>query len=339
MKIQNYQIKKFLFKVGANQKANIKAKWGVGINASNYVPKQFVLATYQLPAFTIPIGGFPIPVAKNWIVILCGIDGSISVELSAETKNEYKCEAGMLYENNQWSYIGSQTNAFTIPSLQAEGTAKIEPWIEARYEARPFGLPTSRLSLGVRGSLEANATANLNELSYELNWRAKMSAKAQMQVFSSAVVNAEYTFFDVKYPIKNGSLPLATNVALNKTATASASASGAPPSSAFDGNNTTAWNSRSYSANITVDLAQARTVSKLILNPSQSPAGTTTHQIWVSPDMVNWKIVDISTQFTTNGVPFERKLSVPETNVRGVRVVTTSSPSWVAWFEIAVMGW
>ncbi len=63
-----------------------------------------------------------------------------------------------------------------------------------------------------------------------------------------------------------------------------------------------------------------------------------THQILVSSDMVNWNVVDTFTSFTTNSVAFERTFANPIPNVRGVRVLTTSSPSWVAWFEIEVFG-
>lgn len=54
--------------------------------------------------------------------------------------------------------------------------------------------------------------------------------------------------------------------------------------------------------------------------------------------MVNWNVVDTFTSFTTNSVAFERTFANPIPNVRGVRVLTTSSPSWVAWFEIEVFG-
>ncbi len=117
------------------------------------------------------------------------------------------------------------------------------------------------------------------------------------------------------------------------------SSSGANPSAAFDGNLATAWNSGRYAPVwIAVDLRQTRTINRVRLTPSQLPDGNTTHQISVSSDMTNWRVVDNFTLFTRSQVAFERTFTSPIGNVRGIRVTTTQSPSWVAWYEIEVFG-
>ena len=71
----------------------------------------------------------------------------------------------------------------------------------------------------------------------------------------------------------------------------------------------------------------------------KNPLGsTTTHQILVSNDLINWSVVEHFTIFTTDFITFERTFNSPISNIRGVRVLTTQSPSWIAWFEIEVWG-
>lgn len=117
------------------------------------------------------------------------------------------------------------------------------------------------------------------------------------------------------------------------------SSAGGNANGVCDGNYATAWNAATYAPQwVALDLKQFRKVSKIKLTPSQLPAGNTSHQILVSSDMINWRVVDSFTLYTSDNVSFERSFSSPISNVRGVRVLTTSSPSWVAWLEIEVFG-
>jgi C1A family cysteine protease len=158
--------------------------------------------------------------------------------------------------------------------------------------------------------------------------------------------NAGYTWLDYNYfanvvfeayvmqPNTDNNNPNA-NIALGAMTSSSSNNAGG----ICDGNNATGWNAGTYAPQwVAIHLPQSYTISKVKLNPAQNPPGNTTHQILVSSDMVNWNVVDTFTSFTTNGIAFERTFANPIPNVRGVRVLTTASPSWVAWFEIEVFG-
>jgi len=126
-----------------------------------------------------------------------------------------------------------------------------------------------------------------------------------------------------------------TNISVNKTSTASG---GNDSSGAFDGDLNTAWNAVGYApAWISVDLGSISTVNNIVFNVSQSPDGDTTHYVYSSIDGINWQQVDNFNFYTTNHQEFTRNY----TNLNGIRylkVLTSSSPSWVSWYEISVFG-
>ncbi|MEZ4698628.1 MAG: discoidin domain-containing protein [Rhodothermales bacterium] len=130
------------------------------------------------------------------------------------------------------------------------------------------------------------------------------------------------------------------NLAAGKPATASASLGDAPPSNATDGNYETGWGSGDFPEQwIEIDLGQPETIARLALLVDQFPAGGTIHQVYgraVASD-ANTLLHEFS-----GGTEYGQWLEVsPEPaweNVRYLRVVTTSSPSWVSWFEIEAYG-
>jgi hypothetical protein len=126
------------------------------------------------------------------------------------------------------------------------------------------------------------------------------------------------------------------NVALNKPATASASTATEPPSRAFDGNINTNWCAPRNTGWIQVDLQNKFTVNRLNLYVNQAVTGNTVHQILVSEDMVNWKLVETLSGSTTHKQILTVNFNPALSDVRGVRINTTLSTSWVAWDEIEV---
>jgi hypothetical protein len=126
-----------------------------------------------------------------------------------------------------------------------------------------------------------------------------------------------------------------TNISINKISTASA---GISSTGAFDGDLTTAWNAVGFApAWISVDLGSISSVSHIVFYVSQAPAGNTEHEVYSSIDGINWQIVETINLYTENAMEFTRNY----TNLNGIRylkILTISSPSWVAWYEISVFG-
>mgnify|MGYP003544950373 FL=1 len=119
---------------------------------------EIVLKTFQLKPFTILIAGIPVPIAKQWIAIVLGVDGSLTARVTAGAQNINSAVAGISYENSTWNTINTQDNSFSLQPLTFEGAAKVEPWLQVRYEIRPYGIKESRIYIGVRGSVIGEAS-------------------------------------------------------------------------------------------------------------------------------------------------------------------------------------
>jgi hypothetical protein len=127
------------------------------------------------------------------------------------------------------------------------------------------------------------------------------------------------------------------NVALNRTATASSTSSSEETTNkAFDGDLTTNWSASAHYGWIQVDLQNKVTVDSLKLYVNQFYSGNTVHEIKVSEDMENWILADTLTRYTYNNQVITVNFNPALSDVRGVMINTTSSNSWIAWYEIEV---
>lgn len=129
-----------------------------------------------------------------------------------------------------------------------------------------------------------------------------------------------------------------SNIALNKVATASSSTTQETPNRAFDGDVSTNWCAPANTGWIQVDLQNKSLVDSIRLYVNQAIAGNTVHEIKVSEDMVNWTLVKTLSEYTYNNQIITEKFDPVLSNVRGVKINTTSSTSWVGWYEIEVYG-
>ena len=124
------------------------------------------------------------------------------------------------------------------------------------------------------------------------------------------------------------------------SAPASAAWNGAPDK-AFEGDQSTGWNSGGPPPQwIEADLGASTHLANLCLTVNQSPDGHTTHEVWVSNEPIGEeraraKLIhtfnDQTRQLQQLKCDFPRSLSA-----RYVQIRTTQSPSWVAWVAIEV---
>lgn len=126
------------------------------------------------------------------------------------------------------------------------------------------------------------------------------------------------------------------NIALNKPATASSSTTTEIPSRVCDGNLSTNWCAPGFTGWVKVDLQHKFSVDSLKLYVNQAIDGNTVHEIKVSDDMINWTLVKTLSDNTSNNQIITVEFNTPLSDVRGVMINTTSSNSWVSWYEIEV---
>ena len=112
----------------------------------------------------------------------------------------------------------------------------------------------------------------------------------------------------------------------------------APPASAIDGNTETIWNSGDGPEQwIQLDLGALKTVRAIRLLVSQYPQGESVHQIWVGADLNSLTMIHEFKGATNDSDILEFLPPVPLANVQFIKIVTTESPSWVAWREIEIL--
>jgi hypothetical protein len=120
---------------------------------------------------------------------------------------------------------------------------------------------------------------------------------------------------------------------------------GSSPYCAVDGNSATIWNSGQYFPQaIQLDLGRPFAIRRLRLQVSQYPRGETWHEVQMGFDVgalvtvldIRGETYDDQWLDFTFGGKDPGSTKAPTGNIRFIRIVTTSSPSWVAWKEIEV---
>jgi hypothetical protein len=127
-----------------------------------------------------------------------------------------------------------------------------------------------------------------------------------------------------------------TNLAAGRPATASTFHGSSLPDSAFDGDTATACNAGNYAPQwIEVDLGADYGITRVDGCADITPDGQVTHAIEGRTSSGTWFTLgsysgpSVRNHWLT--IPCD-----PSNAVRHLRVTTTASPSWIAWFEIRV---
>ncbi|MBN2503011.1 MAG: discoidin domain-containing protein [Anaerolineales bacterium] len=129
-----------------------------------------------------------------------------------------------------------------------------------------------------------------------------------------------------------------SNLAYGKAATASNALDIEPPENAVDGSSFQ-WGSGGDAPQwIEIDLGEPATVEEIRLLVGQWPPGETVHQVWVGPSNADLRQVHEFRQSTDEGDLLTLTPDSPLTDIQIIRIVTVSSPSWVSWKEIEVIG-
>ena len=128
------------------------------------------------------------------------------------------------------------------------------------------------------------------------------------------------------------------NLAAGRPVSASRALAEEPAENAVDGE-PTQWGAGSDAPQwIEVDLGAPSTVTGVALAVAQFPAGHTIHV--VEARMADGSLVEIHRfdGVTDDGDVLEATLAAPRGGVVAIRVTTLSSPSWVSWREVRVLG-
>ena len=158
------------------------------------------------------------------------------------------------------------------------------------------------------------------------------------------LVEDDEFLFDLIAPINHpdpcAELVIASdNLAIEKPVRVSHALPGEPGALAVDEIETTQWGAGAGPSQwIEVDLQVNSRITQIRLLVAQFPAGNTIHQILVKGSSGNYTTLHEFSQHTMEGDWLEFSPDTPLEDVQFVQVLTTQSPSWVAWKEIQVYG-
>ncbi len=148
--------------------------------------------------------------------------------------------------------------------------------------------------------------------------------------------NLLLTYFTEPFALGFTTEQLAGNIALGRPVTASAAEPGAGPERVVDGDAGTHWSAGAGPTQwVEITLDGPSDITEIRLTPAQFPAGDTAHRIlgWIGGASVE---LDGFNGPTSDGEPIVITPPTPWAGVERLRVETTASPSWVAWYEIEV---
>ncbi len=129
------------------------------------------------------------------------------------------------------------------------------------------------------------------------------------------------------------------NLALNRPATASQFLDEAPPGLAVNGLAGDWWRAGAPPPQwIEIDLGAPRAVAAVRLDVSQSPAGETVHRVLGRGEAGDYQLLHEFRGVTEDQQWLEFAPEQPWQGIRYIRLETVSSPSWVGWREIEVLG-
>ncbi|KAA3647124.1 MAG: hypothetical protein DWQ07_06405 [Chloroflexi bacterium] len=129
------------------------------------------------------------------------------------------------------------------------------------------------------------------------------------------------------------------NLAANASLRVSSVAADNDPQEAIDGWIHTAWRSGGEPVQwIELDLGAPATIERIRLIVDQFPAGATVHQILGRGPGEDLRVLHEFREGTKINDILEFVPPEPITGIQVVRIMTTSSPSFVSWFEVEVIG-
>jgi hypothetical protein len=219
-------------------------------------------------------------------------------------------------------------------------TPAVKPVVLGEFGAFQFAYPTATDAERVLRSVEADSCPYGFDGWLHWSWDTTEYGSGEFPLWAG---NAGGSLIDMGLgprlrPDPCAAVPGSGNLALGKPVTASNTEPGSPTTRAVDGLMWNSWSAGDFPTQwIEIDLGAPVSIARIRLFVSQYPNGPSTHEILTRQTTGDpWTLQYIFSGSTVDNQVLEYAPASAWTNVRYVRVNTTSSVSWVSWKEIEV---
>lgn len=198
--------------------------------------------------------------------------------------------------------------------------------------------PTSSVTVGDNGIYSIEGVAP-GEYTIIVESHGYMRGSAKVSVQAGRVTTADIQLTRQPVRAQATDKQARENVALHKPVSVSGVYNNQVGAMAVDGEISTAWNSGGFPSQwIEIDLLGPVDIRLMELVTAQSPPGKTRHLVYFRASReqawrLGWTIEGETRGGQVLHLDFSRNIQLGQ---RYVRVVTPSSPSWVAWKEIRI---
>jgi hypothetical protein len=192
MRINGWTIEQLCFTQTMHETADIKVESTATLaNVSG----EKELAHYELAPITVTIGFVPI-VLKPILTFVAGVDGNISVSVSAGVTQESVLTGGVQYQNGTWGPVRQYTNQFTWQPPTLSSGLTLKGYVGPRLNLYLYGVVGPQIKLDGYVELDADL---METPWWKLYGGVQLSAGVRLDVLSHVVASYEYPgVIDVK---------------------------------------------------------------------------------------------------------------------------------------------
>lgn len=183
--IDGFVLQKLLFEIGSEQQASIRIT--AGREAS--FDEQRVLEEIELAPITFSIGPVPVVLIPR-ILLLVGVDGTVTAELTAGVQADSTVGIGFGYQNGSWSPTSDldADATFDVPAFREGAKGSARAWAGPRVELAAYGVA------GVYGQLRGFVRGDVDVMAnpwWTLSAGVDASAGAFLRVLDTTVADYE----------------------------------------------------------------------------------------------------------------------------------------------------
>lgn len=188
MQVDHFKLKKLTFTNTATENTKIT----VGTNVSYSLKKEVAIGKIEFAPITVWAGMVPVVITPT-ATINVGLDGSVSVGITAGTTQVATLTTGLSYDNGNWSPISNFSNQFTFNS----------PSLSAGANMKAYGGPQLNLMLygvagpyaNIYGYLKLTADINSNPW-WTLYGGLESNVGVKVEVLDYTITNYSTTVID-----------------------------------------------------------------------------------------------------------------------------------------------